>query len=291
MKKQLLIVLLLCVFCYSQISMADPRIINGDKVLPGNAKWKSIVALADYPVVSSDYNFCGGTLIGAEWVLTAAHCVSEYGVIRPANETFIYYDTYHIGGGQGRSAAVEEIIPHPSYDEDTMDNDIALLKLSSPVSDIEVIHLRTSDPIVSTPAWVAGWGNTVTSGTPVYPEDLMEADVPIYDFSICNDSYTNPSDPSYPSQPLTSNMFCAGYLKSNKDSCQGDSGGPLIIQNNGGYELAGVVSFGNGCAEDLFPGVYTKVNNYLAWIADVTRKVDNGFSWILFVPVITGGNR
>lgn len=86
----------------------------------------------------------------------------------------------------------------------------------------------------------------------------MVAMAPVVDEKLCQQRY-------YP-EPITDNMFCAGM--GGTDSCQGDSGGPAVINN----ELVGVVSFGKGCAMAQYPGVYTKVRNYIDWILANTRS-------------------
>jgi len=156
---------------------------------------------------------------------------------------------------------VKRFIVHPRFSPYTMDNDIALIELATNVTNVSPIAYDTMHSLTSgTQTKVAGWGNMSTVND-IYPNDLRAALIPIVDFNQCNASNAYDS-------ALTQNMICAGYFVSNRDSCQGDSGGPLIVDNT----LVGIVSWGNGCAEDGFPGIYTKVQNYTSWIETYVPK-------------------
>jgi secreted trypsin-like serine protease len=110
-------------------------------------------------------------------------------------------------------------------------------------------------------ATVTGWG-TRSEGAPDYPDELYEVQVPIVDQSTCEFVYGSIGD------DITGNMLCAGLPQGGKDSCYGDSGGPLIVPDgSGGFKLAGIVSWGEGCAQPGFPGVYTRVANFVEWVA------------------------
>lgn len=276
------IFLLLIMLAFSQTVFSQTRIINGSVVQSSDAKWKAIVALGGDADVSNDAQFCGGTLIDKEWVLTAAHCLTDKGTA----DTFIYYGTYRLETGYGSSSSVVQLISHPAYNSGNDDNDIALLKLSQPISGIAPINIRTADPVTGVTTWVAGWGNMSTESED-YPVNLMEADLPVVEFATCDNAYTNiPHPEGYESHPLTNNMFCAGYMQSTKDSCQGDSGGSLIIENSSStYELAGVVSWGFNCADDNYPGVYAKVNNYISWIENYVSLNNNDGDKVI-IPII-----
>merc|ERR1712128_316289 len=107
------------------------------------------------------------------------------------------------------------------------------------------------------PAIVTGWGTLSSGGS--QPSVLYEVDVNTQSNSRCSGSAT-----AYSSNDITSNMICAS--NPGKDSCQGDSGGPLVTLENGAYSLAGVVSWGYGCAAAGYPGVYAKTTSQLDWI-------------------------
>jgi secreted trypsin-like serine protease len=235
-------------------ALAQERVINGTVVSASNENWQSIVSFRSY-----GYHICGGTLIAPTWVLTASHCLEDnYG--NPISAS----PQYTIGVGSYSLSSMtlyspKRFIRHPAYNTSTLNNDIALIELESAVTMVEPTHYDTDHSLASnTQTEVAGWGNMSTTGSD-YPNDLREALVPIVDTATCNGfSAYNGS--------ITSNMLCAGYMVSYKDSCQGDSGGPLMVDET----LVGIVSWGYGCAQTGYPGVYTKVQNYASWIKSYT---------------------
>jgi trypsin len=229
------------------------RIINGEKVQDSDDTWRFIVSLQN-----KFGHSCGGSLISSEWILTAGHCIG-FTDIALAN-------TYSLTIG-GEKYTTDRAISHPLYNEDTVDNDIGLLHLKTPVTSVTPIALNHSLPIDDSMIQVAGWGNTLTEGS-YYPDDLMQVSMPVINFDTCNNSYLE----------LTDNMFCAGYMDGSKDSCQGDSGGPLIQDN----KLSGIVSWGGSdtqaCGAPNFPGVYTRVANYIDWIESYTGSLNSSSS-------------
>ncbi len=125
-------------------------------------------------------------------------------------------------------------------------------------------HLVPADvgPLVGVTATVTGWGNRLPNGQD-YPAALQEVEVPIQSNADCRQAYPG---------GITDNMLCAGLPEGGKDSCQGDSGGPLVVFSaaRSRWELAGIVSWGLGCAAPGLPGVYTRVSRFHRWIADET---------------------
>uniref|UniRef100_A0A3Q1JPN3 trypsin n=1 Tax=Anabas testudineus TaxID=64144 RepID=A0A3Q1JPN3_ANATE len=149
---------------------------------------------------------------------------------------------------------VSKIYVH-NYNYKTFNNDIMIIKLSEPA--VLNANVQPADlPDESTPqlfddiCTVSGWG--VTQIYSLYLSPVLRAvDVRIQPY--CSYYYWG---------RITSNMLCAGSQLGGKDSCQGDSGGPLVC--NGYFE--GIVSWGISCANPYFPGVYTRVRNYIQWI-------------------------
>ncbi len=238
------------------------RIINGKEVAQQSEKWEWILSLRQY-----GEHICGASLIAPNWAVTAAHCISiEEGVV-PASLLTVMSGSYNIYS-RANIVKVEEVVRHPAYNEYSVNNDIALLKLSSSITNIAPITVDQNTPLTKGEvSYVAGWGNMSVTGTE-FPDRLMEVDLPIIDFDACSRSYRREGI------ELTYNMFCAGYMDGSKDSCQGDSGGPLIVPHNQDFVLAGIVSFGGSeeqmCGAAEYPGIYTKVQNYVAWIERYT---------------------
>ena len=248
----------------SQSMAVEQRIIGGTDATSGTYPWMVSLQSKD------GSHFCGASLLDKQWVLTAAHCV-ERETADGMQVVVADYNTGQADAGEIK-ANVEAIYIHQQYGGD---NDIAVLKLATEV-DKTLVNAASNTFIdglaVSTPLTVIGWGNTSTTGES-FPDILQQVQVPLSDHEACKTAYAAVG------QTVTANMICAGFAAGGKDSCQGDSGGPLVIESAGSWVQVGVVSFGEGCAQANFPGVYTRVGNYIDWIA----QVKNGE-----VPVHTG---
>jgi secreted trypsin-like serine protease len=210
---------------------------------------------------SSGFHFCGGSVINENWILTAQHCVNDGGTIsKPAR---VEAGTTTISGsGQVRSVA--EVIVYPGYVDASKGKDVALLRLSTPLdlsgANVKAIGLVTEADAAGgltntgVVTRVTGWGTLSSGGSS--PDTLQTVDVNV----VSNSS----AQSSYPSETITADQLAAAAP--GKDSCQGDSGGPLTVVKGTGRALAGVVSWGYGCADARYPGMYARVSSFESWI-------------------------
>ncbi|EKX68858.1 serine protease [Streptomyces ipomoeae] len=201
-----------------------------------------------------DRQFCGGSLYSADIVMTAAHCVMG---TKPKEIETVVGRTVLSNKKQGQLRNVADIVIHPRYLKKQEAYDVAFLILKKPVNGIAPVRIPTvgTDALIrpGAKATVIGWGNTNTD-VPSFPDRLRAVDVPIVSHVECKATY-----PQYDKKV----NVCAGV--EGKDSCQGDSGGPLFRKLEGRVYQIGIVSYGEGCAEQGAPGVYTYPGSDELW--------------------------
>ncbi|KAF7660269.1 hypothetical protein LDENG_00285200 [Lucifuga dentata] len=241
--------------CGRPVMQLLPRIVNGYNCPRGQCPWQALLT-------ESGTFQCGGIILSAHWILTAAHCVWHK-----------HAKMFHITVGKFNHSALEKgqqelrvskVLVHPSYNPSSYDSDLALLKLHRPIK-LGLFAVPICLPALDSSfsrilatirlSTVSGWGKLSQFG----PAStlLQRLEVPRVPLQECR---------RHSNLNVTRNMICAGLRTGGLDSCKGDSGGPLVTRYKKTWFLTGVVSWGKGCAQQNLYGIYTRVSMFLHWI-------------------------
>lgn len=241
----------------------DQRIIGGTPVRIADNPWQVGILAARVPS-NQVAQFCGGSIIAARWVVTAAHCVDK-GTLPERIHILAGTDSLQTGGTR---LAASRIIVHESWDPATSNFDIALIEVASDLiativgGAVVAGDTSAAEQPTTLQVRVTGWGRTSKS-TQIGSKTLQGIEIPYVARATCN------RPPSYDGS-ITDNMICAGVATGGVDSCQGDSGGPATAVVDGTRRLVGIVSWGQGCALRNKYGVYTNVSKFRTWVSDKT---------------------
>lgn len=245
--------------------LLTPQIIGGDVTTPNEYSFMAAVGSGSQEQFSQ---FCGGALISDQWVVTAAHCSDG---VTPESVN-ILVGTNNTNNGSGQVLGVEEVILHPEYSLDlgvSGGYDIALWKLAQPLNLAEsglqtVAMLSQQDKVLANDGVLAttvGWGVSNLES-----QLLQDVHLPIFDTQVCQDVYADSIN--------FDTQICGGVPNGGIDACQGDSGGPLLVRDfeQDVWKLAGVTSYGNGCALPGNPGVWARVSELSDWVKQTTMN-------------------
>jgi secreted trypsin-like serine protease len=226
---------------------------NADQQIVGGSR----ASIADHPyavylATEDGFQFCGGSLVDDNKVVTAAHCVTG----KQPKDVTVVAGREDKQSPAGVVSPTKQIWVHPKYTDVRSGSDIAVLTLTQrlPYATLALPGKDETDLYkAGQPGLILGWGRVAADGQP--SRYLLQATVPLVSDPDCTKAY---------SAYKAAAMVCAGLQEGGTDSCQGDSGGPLIV----GRRLVGITSWGEGCALPGKFGVYTRVAAYLAELED-----------------------
>ncbi len=290
----------------STLAQGSPLRAKNDPIAQASIVDGSVASITEFPFQVALYNprtgspakgfFCGGVILDATTVATAAHCLfEERGAHTPPAEIEVLAGSTYLeptDPGSVRDPVASATVD-PAYNPGASDYDVGVLRLERPLwggptpaldghstiaplaLDTALAEARTAGAQTAasatqsaTPpaqALVSGWGDLVPQpgGSPSYPLRLRKTHVPLVATTLCEEAYATIE------QPITPRMMCAGGApgegQGHADSCYGDSGGPLVAPGSAegsspaGDVLLGLVDFGNGCGQAGYPGVYLRV--------------------------------
>ena len=230
------------------------RIVGGEETKPYSRPYQVSIQS------TSGSHFCGGSIIGDDLILTAAHCMEDVDGNNPDMQ--IRVGAHSLTDGSGQVIQVATTYTHQEYPN--LSKDVAVLKLAGKITDNNAQAIALADDAffnanvtAGTSMIVSGWGTLESGGQS--PDKLQEVSVPYVTNEVCNQAS------AYNGQ-IQDTEICGGYVEGGKDSCQGDSGGPLVVNDGNRLVQVGVVSWGEGCALADKYGVYANIASLRTWI-------------------------
>nr|AMQ98968.1 trypsin [Macrobrachium rosenbergii] len=231
-------------------------IIGGDPASAGEFPY--LLSLQD-TAFGFRFHFCGASIYDENWGVSAAQCFQGEDVEDPSNLLVVAGELHrNASEGHEQSIQLSQFIQHEDFNGYTYSNDVAVFRVSEPFAFNEFVqpidlppagHTATGDCIVS------GWGTTEEGG--LASEVLLKATLPVLTDRQCRVTYGDAFEES---------MLCAGVSEGGVGPCTADTGGPLVCSDIGAPYLAGIVSWGHGCARPETPSVYCEVSYYTDWI-------------------------
>ncbi|XP_064471748.1 serine proteinase stubble-like [Ornithodoros turicata] len=256
--------------CGMPTLLPQTKVVGGKSAAFGAWPWQVSVRRTSFFGLSSTHR-CGGAILNRYWIATAGHCVDDLLLSQIRIRVGEYDFSSELEPLPFVERGAKKKLVHPKYNFFTYENDLALVKMSEPLEfkpHIAPICLppdNETDDLIGQNATVTGWGRLSEGG--VLPSVLQQVKVPIVSNEKCKNMFLAAGRHEY----IPNIFMCAGFEEGGRDSCQGDSGGPLQLQGKDGrWFLAGIISWGIGCAEPNLPGVCTRISRFKEWIIKST---------------------
>jgi secreted trypsin-like serine protease len=242
-----------------------PEIVGGEEAAPGAWPWAAAIVIA-CEANAHNGEYCTGSLIQAQWVLTAAHCTfDDKGAPYPPGVFDVVLGRHQLSTTSGERIHVVQIIRHPQYSPNSLDWDVALFKLATPSGAVTIALIDPNKPDSAAPdtlATVIGWGVTQAHAEEA-SDVLRQVSLPLVSYRSCTYAY------GIFANVITPRMLCGGFAQGDKSACYGDSGGPVMTfdtQRNRWIQV-GVVSWGsNSCSGPNQYNVYSRLSEFATWI-------------------------
>jgi secreted trypsin-like serine protease len=236
------------------------KILHGHEVARGKYPW--VVAVARMQPGGKFRVYCGGSVVASTWILTAAHCQTKVG-------DYVLVGRQDLNSNAGKPFKIDRLmnaVPH--YQTASKASDALLLHIDTP-TEVKPIVLNEDTVIEESgdaQLVIAGWGTTSYLGRP--SSVLLEAAVHTIQLQGCQSRY------DHSKRTIPSTSFCATG-EAVADACQGDSGGSAFRHDDSSdtYQLVGIVSWGIGCGDDAYPGIYTRASWVSTWIKPIIKKM------------------